>query len=65
MEVNKTGDKMISCCADHSLRIWDYKTCKAKLLLAGHTDVVTGGSFLNANTVITASWDMRINVYNV
>ena len=50
MEVNKTGDKLISCCADHSLRIWDYQTCKANLLLAGHTDVVVSILFFHILT---------------
>ena len=29
MEMNKDGSKVASCCADHSLRIWDFNTCKA------------------------------------
>ena len=29
MELNRTGDKVVSCCADHSLRIWDYARASA------------------------------------
>lgn len=29
MEVDKSGKKMVSCCQDHSIRIWDFETCKA------------------------------------
>ena len=50
--MNKTKDKIVSCCSDHSMRIWDYAraqrelqegvtTATADLLLAGHTDVVS------------------------
>ena len=66
--MNRTGDKVVSCCADHSLRIWDYAkasnelkngitSATADLILAGHTDVVSGGCFLNADTVVSSSWD--------
>ena len=39
-EVNKKGTRLATCCEDHSLRIWDYDSCKAHNILAGHTDVV-------------------------
>jgi WD40 repeat protein len=40
MEVNKSGTKLATGCADHSIRIWDYATCKGEKLLAGHSDLV-------------------------
>ena len=65
IEVTKDGKKMVSSCMDHSIRIWDFETCKAQNILAGHTDVVTGATFLNSNTLISSSWDMRIKVWKV
>jgi WD40 repeat protein len=40
LEVNKSGTKLASGCADHSIRIWNYESCQAEKLLAGHTDLV-------------------------
>ena len=40
LEMNKEGSKIISCCADHSLRIWDFDSGKAQTILCGHQDVV-------------------------
>lgn len=39
-EISKDGAKLVSGCEDHSLRVWDYQTCKAEKLLAGHGDFV-------------------------
>lgn len=30
IEVTKDGKRMATACADHSIRIWDFETCKAK-----------------------------------
>lgn len=62
---NKDCSKLLTCCEDHSLRIWDPKTQKPLALFAGHTDFVTGGIFLNDRTVVSVSWDLRIRVWNV
>jgi len=40
MEISKDGKRLASCCADHSIRLWDFATCKAQNILAGHHDVV-------------------------
>ena len=65
MEVTKDGKKMVSCCMDHSIRVWDFDTCKSEQLLAGHTDVVTGANFLNSRTIVSGSWDQRVMIWNV
>lgn len=65
MNVSKDGSQLATGCEDHSLRIWDYKTCKAKSMLVGHNGVVTGGSFLNSNTLVSSSWDMKIMIWKV
>ena len=38
--VSKDGGKLVSGCEDHSLRVWDYQTCKVEKLLSGHGDFV-------------------------
>ena len=37
---NKDCSRMLTCCEDHSLRLWDAHSCKAIGLFAGHTDFV-------------------------
>lgn len=40
IEVSKDGSKLASGCEDHSIRIWEYESCKPTKILAGHHDVV-------------------------
>ena len=47
LDVSKDAMTLASGCADHSIRLWDYKTAQAKNILCGHQDVVTGTAFLN------------------
>lgn len=65
IELNKDGSKLLSGCDDHSLRIWDYNNFKCEAIMAGHRDVVTGGVFLNKNTIVTSSWDMTIKFWKI
>ena len=76
MQLNRTGDKIVSCCADHSLRIWDYARASAErkagntianasLILAGHSDLVSGACFLNADTVVSSSWDQKVMAWKI
>ena len=54
---------MLSCCEDHSMRLWDYQTCEAKIILTGHRDNVSGAAFINENVVVSSSWDLRVMVW--
>lgn len=56
---------LITSCEDHSLRIWDYASGVSKYLLAGHRDVVSGGSFLNHDTIVSSSWDMTVKIWKI
>lgn len=40
LEVSRDGQKLVSGCEDHSLRVWDYQGLNAEKILAGHHDVV-------------------------
>jgi len=64
IEHNKEGDLMLSSCADHSLRIWDMETYKCMALFSGHSGLVSAGKFLNATTMVSASWDQTICLWN-
>jgi len=65
VDISKDGKKLVTGCADHSLRIWDYENATTEKMLCGHKDMVTGGFFLNPNTVVSSSWDMTIKVWSV
>jgi len=64
LDVSKDAQTLASGCMDHSIRLWDYTTGKGRNILCGHQDVVTGTAFLNENTLISTSWDLRILVWN-
>lgn len=57
--------KMLSCCMDNSMRVWDNSNCEQLKVLTGHTDVVTDGIWLSESTVVTSSWDCKIMVWNL
>lgn len=65
MRTTPDANYMLSCCEDHSLRIWDFETHKCKALLSGHHDLVSGGVFLNKDTVVSSSWDCRVMIWKV
>jgi WD40 repeat protein len=54
MEVQK--GKLLTGCMDHSIRIWDYDTCKATTILAGHHDVVVSLFFANSDLFLSLDW---------
>ena len=65
VELSRDHKQLVSSCMDHSLRVWDYKTCQALKSLAGHQDAVTGGTFLNKDTIASCSWDTRIMIWKI
>ena len=64
-EFSPDNSQMLSCCMDHSMRIWNNEDCTQKQILTGHTDVVTSGCWLNERTVVTGSWDCKIMLWNL
>ena len=65
VQVSNNLNKMLSSCEDHSLRVWDYHTYKPEIILTGHRDNVSGGVFLNENTIASSSWDLRVNLWKI
>jgi len=65
IDFSRDQQYLITCCEDHSLRIWDYETGKAKHILSGHHDVVSGGCFLNEDTIASSSWDMTVKIWKL
>lgn len=57
--------KLLSCCADHSVRVWDRESSHATKILCGHTDLCTSAVWLNENTIVSGSWDCTIKIWNV
>lgn len=64
-EFSPDVSKMMSCCADHSVRIWNTESQETLKVLDGHTDLATCGIWLNENTVVTGSWDCKIMLWNI
>ena len=65
IEYSRDGKYLLTGCEDHSLRVWDYATGESKFLLSGHKDVVSGGSFLNQDTIVSSSWDMTVKIWKI
>ena len=57
--------KLLSCCADHSMRVWDRASENTLKLLSGHTDLCTAGIWLNERTIVSGSWDCKIMLWNI
>ena len=64
-EFSPDCSKMLSCCADHTMRVWDRATLQGQKLLCGHTDLCSSGIWLNERTIVSGSWDCRIMVWNI
>jgi len=64
-EFSPDRSKMLSCCADHSLRVWDREQEVTLKILSGHTDLATSGIWLNENTCVSGSWDCKIMVWHL
>lgn len=65
IDFSRDHKNLITGCEDHSLRVWDYASGEAKYLLSGHKDVVSGGSFLNNDTIVSSSWDMSVKIWKI
>ena len=57
--------KLLSCCADHSMRVWDRESQACFKLLAGHSDLVASAAWLNERTIVSGSWDCKIMLWNI
>lgn len=57
--------KMLSCCADHSMRVWNNESTQCMKVLSGHSDLCTAGIWLNENTIVSGSWDCKIMLWNI
>jgi len=57
--------KMLSACADHSLRVWSRESQATLNILSGHSDLATCGAWLNERTIVSGSWDCKIMVWNI
>ena len=49
IDISEDGLTVASGCDDHSLRLWDYQTCKPRAILVGHRGTVSGVSFVKSN----------------
>jgi WD40 repeat protein len=65
IDYSRDHKSLITGCEDHSLRVWNYATGEAKYMLSGHHDVVSGGVFLNGDTIVSSSWDMTVKIWKI
>lgn len=63
--LNKEEDRIITCCEDQSLRVWDRFDKDATYLLAGHTDFAVCGGFLDDTTLVSTSWDLSVKIWKL
>lgn len=58
--------KVVSTSKDHFGYIWELDNYeKVNYTLHGHSDMVTGGDFINSNLVVTSSYDQRVNFWKI
>jgi len=62
---NLAETELLTCCVDHSARIWDEEKMNTKLILAGHKDSCSYADFIDDKTVITASWDQTLKIFKL
>lgn len=63
--LSPSESRFVSCCEDHSLRVWDSEEMEDRFLLAGHTNIVVASEFIDETHLISASWDMTIGIWEV
>lgn len=63
IQVSKDMKHVLSCCEDHSLRLWDYQSLEPLIIFTGHRDNVSGAAFINSNTCVSSSWDLRVMLW--
>lgn len=56
---------VLSCCEDHSMRLWDGEDRSTQLLFTGHTDLVAWADFLTPTTFVSGSWDQKVALWNI
>ena len=60
---NLDDTQILSGCEEGSLRIWNLKEKETEFILIGHKDFVSSADCINEKTIVTGSWDKRVNVY--
>lgn len=64
IEVSDDFKYMLSSSEDHSIYLWLNETMQPDHILAGHTDLCSGATFLSDNTIVSSSWDGTIRTWN-
>lgn len=62
---NLTDTEVLTCCLDHSARIWDDDKMNVKAILHGHTGLCVFGDYIDEKTVVTASWDQTLKLFRL
>lgn len=63
---SKRGDLLVTCGADHIVRVWQVETGRQTLELKGHTDQVMGADFSPDNQFLASTgMDRTIRIWNL
>jgi len=63
--LQKDQERLVTCCEDQSLWIWNWQDTDSKYLLSGHTDFAVCGDWLSNDTVVSTSWDLSIKIWKI
>jgi len=63
VQVSPNCNYVLSSSEDHTLKLWEYQTFKPLTIFYGHRDIVSGAAFLNNNTFVSSSWDLKIMIW--
>jgi WD40 repeat protein len=63
-EFSADGKYILTACKDHLIRIWDIETQKVLQTLSGHDAEVTRASYLDAQRIISSSYDCTVKIWN-
>ena len=64
-EFSPDGESVVTSCRDRAVRTWDVKTAETTSIHVGHKQVVNEVAYLNDSTLLSASNDASLKLWNL